>query len=97
MALINQDPCNNRGDQVRDREVFFAAAGLRLEVRVRLLALFLSLPYPAERRAQTRFLARIEPARVSPLGRARATFFTQPSIYDSAGYGMSIESVESIE
>ena len=45
------------------------------------------LPYPADTRAQTRFVARIEPARDRPLRPARATFSTHLSLYHSAGYG----------
>ena len=41
-----------------------------------------------------RFVARIEPTRVSPLGLARATFFTQPSLYHSAGYGTELRGSE---
>ena len=47
-----------------------------------------TVPYPADTRAQTRFVARIEPARDRPLRPARATFSTQLSLYHSAGYGM---------
>ena len=47
------------------------------------------IPYPAERRAQTRFVARIEPPRVSPLRLRHATFSTQSRFYQSARYGTS--------
>ena len=46
------------------------------------------LLYPAENQTRGRFLARIEPARDRPLPPTRGTFFTQPSLYHSAGYGI---------
>ena len=54
------------------------------------------IPYPAERRAQTRFIARIEPARDCPLRLARAKFSTQSRFYQSAGYGIGYMSREII-
>ena len=44
------------------------------------------IQYSAEWCGVARFVARIEPARLSPLPLARATFFTQSRFYQSAGY-----------
>ena len=50
------------------------------------ISLNIQIPYPAESRAQTRFVGRIEPARDRPLRLARATFSTQSRFYQSARY-----------
>ena len=44
------------------------------------------IQFSAEWCGEARFVARIEPARLSPLPLARATFFTQSRFYQSAEY-----------
>ena len=46
------------------------------------------VPYLADTRVQTRFVARIEPAQDCPLRPARAKFSTQLILFHIAGYGM---------